>query len=174
MVPGLLGAQNLNFELQSLLNPSGPSFSIFGTTFRVGDKVMQIVNNYDKNVFNGDIGIITAIDEVERGLAVRIDDRQVFYEGPELDELVLSYAVTIHKSQGSEYPCVVIPFHTQHYPMMQRNLLYTGITRGKKLVILVGNRKALAIAVKRVGADERLTSLSQRLAEAGHRMLRDD
>jgi len=173
MVRGLLGAHNLNFELQALLNPAGPSFSVFGSTFRTGDKVMQILNNYDKNVFNGDIGIITAIDEVERGLAVRVDGRQVFYEGTELDERVLSYAVTIHKSQGSEYPCVVIPFHTQHYPMMQRNLLYTGITRGKKLVILVGNRKALAIAVKRTGADERLTTLSQRLAEAGHKMLRN-
>ena len=171
MVRGLLGASNLNFELQSLLNPSGPSFSIFGSTFRVGDKVMQILNNYDKNVFNGDMGIITAIDEIEKGLAVRIDDRQVFYQGNELDELVLSYAVTIHKSQGSEYPCVVIPVHTQHYPMMQRNLLYTGITRGKKLVILVGNRRALAIAVKRTGSDERLTSLSQRLIEAGNIML---
>ena len=117
------------------------------------------------------MGIITAIDEIEKGLAVRIDDRQVFYQGNELDELVLSYAVTIHKSQGSEYPCVVIPVHTQHYPMMQRNLLYTGITRGKKLVILVGNRWALAIAVKRTGSDERLTSLSQRLIEAGNIML---
>jgi len=174
MVRGFLGASNLNVELQSLLNPSGPSFSIFGTTFRIGDKVMQILNNYDKNVFNGDIGIITAIDEVEKGLAVRVDDRQVFYQGTELDELVLSYAVTIHKSQGSEYSCVVIPVHTQHYPMLQRNLLYTGITRGKKLVVLVGNRKALAIAVKRTGSDERMTSLSQRLVEAGNRIFHED
>lgn len=166
MVRGHLGASNLNLELQALLNPAGPSLAMFGTTFRVGDKVMQIVNNYDKNVFNGDMGIVSAIDELEKGLAVRVDDRQLLYQGGELDELVLSYAVTIHKSQGSEYPCVVIPLHTQHYPMMQRNLLYTGITRGRKLVVLVGNRKALAIAVKRVGADERLTSLGQRLLEA--------
>jgi exodeoxyribonuclease V alpha subunit len=170
MIRGLLGASNLNLELQNLLNPSGPSFTLLGTTFRLGDKVMQVVNNYDKNVFNGDMGIISAIDEIEKGLAVQIDDRQVFYQGAELDELVLSYAVTIHKSQGSEYPCVVIPFHTQHYPMMQRNLLYTGITRGKRLVVLVGNRKALAIAVKRIGADERLTSLDQRLLEGWNRI----
>jgi len=141
---------------------------MYGTTFRVGDKVMQIVNNYDRNVFNGDMGQISAVDETEKGLAVRIDDRQVFYQESELDELVLSYAVTIHKSQGSEYPCVVIPLHTQHYLMMQRNLLYTGITRGKKLVVLVGNRKALGMAVHRIGADQRLTSLSQRLVEAAH------
>ena len=166
MIRGLLGAANLNQELQSLLNPSGPSFEMLGTTFRVGDKVMQVVNNYDKNVFNGDMGIISAIDEIEKGLAVQMDDRQVFYQASELDELVLSYAVTIHKSQGSEYPCVVIPIHTQHYPMMQRNLLYTGITRGKKLVVLVGNRKALAIAVNRIGADDRMTSLTQRLIES--------
>ena len=171
MVRGVLGASNLNLELQSLLNPSGPSFTMFGTTFRMGDKVMQVVNNYDKNVFNGDMGIISAVDEVEKGLVVQVDDRQVFYQGSELDELVLSYAVTIHKSQGSEYPCVVIPIHTQHYPMMQRNLLYTGITRGKRLVVLVGNRKALAIAVNRVGSDERITSLGQRLMEAGAALL---
>jgi len=171
MIRGLLGASNLNLELQTLLNPSGPSFTMLGTTFRLGDKVMQVVNNYDKNVFNGDMGIISAINEIEKGLTVQVDGRQVFYQGSELDELVLSYAVTIHKSQGSEYPCVVIPFHTQHYPMMQRNLLYTGITRGKKLVVLVGNRKALAIAVRRIGADERLTSLDQRLIEGGNRIV---
>ena len=118
------------------------------TAFCSGDKVMQIENDYDKEVYNGDLGIVSRIDMEESELTVDFDDREVIYRFTELDELVLAYATTIHKSQGSEYPAVVIPLTTQHYVMLQRNLVYTGVTRGKRLVVLVGQRKALAIAVK--------------------------
>ena len=160
-----LGARNLNLLLQGALNPSGPSVSAFGWNFRVGDKVMQTVNNYQKDVFNGDVGRITGVDEVEQELAVRYEDRKVIYDFKELDELQPAFAMTIHKSQGSEYPVVVIPMHTQHYMMLQRNLLYTAVTRGKKLVILVGTKKAISIAVKRAEAGRRITTLRQRLVE---------
>ena len=131
--------------------------------FRIGDKVMQIRNNYDLNVFNGDIGRVRAIDPVEQEVKVEFDGRAVTYDYSDLDELVLAYACSIHKSQGSEYPCVVIPVHTQHYMMLQRNLLYTAITRGKRLVILVGSKRALAIAVKNNSTEERCTMLAERL-----------
>ena len=163
MQRGDLGARNLNMVLQESLNPTGPSVQKFGWTFRVGDKVMQKVNNYDKDVFNGDIGRIIAIDEVEQELAVRCDGRDVIYDFKELDELQPSYAVTVHKSQGSEYPVVIVPVHTQHFTMLQRNLLYTAVTRGKKLVIVVGTRKAIAIAVKQTDASRRITTLKKRL-----------
>ena len=146
---GHLGAMSLNAELQGPLNPQGASVVHGSRLFRAGDKVMQIRNNYDLEVFNGDIGRIEALDEMERTVSVRFDGRLVTYEPADLDELVLAYACSIHKSQGSEYPCVVIPIHTQHYVMLQRNLLYTGITRARKLVVLVGTRRALAIAVKK-------------------------
>src|SRR6266851_3827794 len=120
----------------------------FGWTFCPGDKVMQIENDYDKEVYNGDLGVVSRIDMEESELTVDFDGREVVYGAGELDELVLAYATTIHKSQGSEYPAVVIPLTTQHYVMLQRNLVYTGVTRGKRLVVLVGQRKALAIAVK--------------------------
>jgi exodeoxyribonuclease V alpha subunit len=163
MQRGTLGARNLNQTLQQALNPEGATIERFGLKFRVHDKVMQIVNDYDKDVFNGDIGRIEKMSAEDKVAVVNFDGRKVEYLYEEFDELSLSYAVTIHKSQGSEYPCVVIPLHTQHYTMLQRNLLYTGLTRGRRLVILVGTRKALAIAVKRVESRERITTLKERL-----------
>lgn len=161
---GLLGAVNLNKELQQLLNPSSETLSRGSHIFRMGDRVMQIRNNYDLDVYNGDIGKIASIDQVERQVKVTYDGRPVTYECSDLDELVLAYACSVHKSQGSEYPAVVIPFHTQHYMMLQRNLLYTAITRGKKLVVVLGSKKALAIAVKNNRIQERYTRLADRLA----------
>jgi exodeoxyribonuclease V alpha subunit len=163
MQRGLLGVANVNAELQALLNPSGDALVRGSRTVRVGDKVMQIRNNYDLNVFNGDIGRVRAIDPVELEVKVEFDGRGVTYDYSGLDELVLAYACSIHKSQGSEYPCVVIPVHTQHYMMLQRNLLYTALTRGKRLVILVGSKRALAIAVKNNSTEERCTMLAERL-----------
>jgi exodeoxyribonuclease V alpha subunit len=142
---GGLGARSLNIELQTALNPPGEiRIERFGWTFCPGDKVMQVENDYDKEVYNGDLGVVSRIDMEEGELVVDFDDREVTYGFGELDELVLAYATTIHKSQGSEYPAVVIPLSTQHYPMLQRNLVYTGVTRGKRLVVLIGQRKALA------------------------------
>jgi exodeoxyribonuclease V alpha subunit len=164
MQKGQLGVRNLNLLLQSTLNPSGSGISRYGYRFGIGDKVMQIVNNYDKEVFNGDIGIIGNLDFEERNVEVQFEGRAVRYDFEQLDELVLSYAITIHKAQGSEYPCVVIPIHTQHYTLLQRNLLYTAVTRGKKLVVLVGTQKALNIAVKKVESRRRITTLRERLA----------
>jgi exodeoxyribonuclease V alpha subunit len=162
-----LGAQSLNLHLQQLHNPprGGPEVQRFGTTFRVGDKVIQTQNDYQKEVFNGDIGRIAAIDEREREVVVEYDGKSVPYDFGELDELSLAYALSIHKSQGSEYPAVVIPLHVQHYVMLQRNLLYTGLTRGKRLVVLVGNRKALEIAVGRQDTSRRYSALCRRLQE---------
>ena len=146
---GGIGAKSLNIELQKALNPAGSEkVEKFGVTFTCGDKVMQVQNNYDKEVFNGDIGFITRINAEEREAYIDFDNREVVYEFEELDEIALAYACTIHKSQGSEYPVVVIPVMMQHFMMLQRNLIYTGVTRGKKLVILVGQKKALSIAVK--------------------------
>jgi exodeoxyribonuclease V alpha subunit len=163
---GTLGSQSLNAALQAAINPTGDAVERFGYTFRVGDKVMQLENNYDKDVFNGDIGHIAKIDREESELAVRYDDRMVVYDFLELDELVPSYAITIHKSQGSEYPCVVVPLHTQHYIMLQRNLLYTAITRARRLAVLVGTKKAIGIAVTRQDVHRRITTLRTRLADA--------
>lgn len=165
MQRGELGARNLNQVLQEALNPSGTEIQRYGWTFREKDKVMQIINNYDKDVFNGDIGRITTIDQEERELTVMFDGKAIKYDFEELDELVLSYAVTIHKSQGSEYPCVIIPIHTQHYTLLQRNLLYTAITRGEKLVVIVGTRKAMAIAVRKIESRKRITTLKERLKQ---------
>jgi exodeoxyribonuclease V alpha subunit len=131
----------------------------------VRDKVIQTENNYDKEVFNGDIGIITKIDPVEREVHVRYDAREVKYEFGELDEISLAYAITIHKSQGSEFPAVVIPVATQQFLMLQRNLIYTGITRGKKLVVLVGQKKALAMAIRNNRSARRFTGLLPRLRQ---------
>ncbi len=163
---GIVGTKNLNAELQKALNPpTDLSISRFGWTFGVGDKVMQIENNYDKNVYNGDIGIITAISHEESEVVISYDERLVVYEFGECDEIVLAYATTIHKSQGSEYPAVIIPLMMQHYTMLKRNLIYTGITRGKKLVIVIGEKKALALAVKQSGEQRRWSSLRLRLEE---------
>lgn len=166
-----LGAQALNLRLQEVLNPAAdrPQVQRFGWTFRVGDKVMQTHNNYKKDVFNGDIGRIAALDETERTVAVDYEGKVVEYDYGELDELSLSFAVTVHKAQGSEYPAVVIPLHTQHYLMLQRNLLYTGVTRGKKLVVVVGSRKALEMAVKRQDTSRRYSALQRRLCEEHER-----
>jgi exodeoxyribonuclease V alpha subunit len=165
---GITGARGINQALQEALNPPGEhSVDKFGNRFSVGDKVMQIENNYDRDVFNGDSGFVTGIDRDEEELAVTFDGRVVTYPFNELDELVLCYATTIHKSQGSEYPVVVIPISTQHYMMLKRNLIYTGITRGKKLVVLVGQKKALAMAVKGKQVERRWSKLKERLVVAG-------
>jgi exodeoxyribonuclease V alpha subunit len=169
MQRGDLGARNLNLALQASLNPVAPGVTRYGWTFRVGDKVMQTVNNYDKDVFNGDIGRIADIDENDQEMTIRFDDREVAYDFKELDEIVLSYATTIHKSQGSEYPAVIVPMHMQHFILLQRNLLYTAITRGRKLVVLVGTKKAIAVAVKRADSRRRVTTLRQRLETAADR-----
>jgi exodeoxyribonuclease V alpha subunit len=162
---GGVGARSLNIELQAALNPAGDKkVERFGWTFAPGDKVMQIENDYDRDVYNGDIGMIEDIDMDEGEVAVDFDGRTVTFAFGELDTLVPAYAATIHKSQGSEYPAVVIPVMTQHYAMLQRNLIYTGITRGKKLVVLVGQKKAVAIAVKNVSGRTRWSKLDEWLA----------
>jgi exodeoxyribonuclease V alpha subunit len=162
---GASGAKTLNLELQKALNPPGQQrLERFGWTFAPGDKVMQIENDYDKEVYNGDLGFITSIDLELGALVIDFDGRAVTYQAAELDRVVLAYATTIHKSQGSEYPAVVIPVTTQHFPMLQRNLIYTGITRGKRLVVLVGQKKALAIAVRNVEARRRWSKLREWLA----------
>jgi exodeoxyribonuclease V alpha subunit len=158
------GARAINQVLQAALNPPGEhSVEKFGSAFSVGDKVMQIENNYDREVYNGDIGYVAAIDREEDELVAEFDGRLVRYPFGELDELVLCYATTIHKSQGSEYPVVVIPLSTQHYMMLKRNLIYTGITRGKRLVVLVGQKRALAMAVKGKRDERRWSKLRERL-----------
>ena len=157
---GGVGARSLNIELQAALNPAGDrKVERFGWTFAPGDKVMQIENDYDKEVYNGDIGFVTGVDPEEGELTASFDGRAVTYGFGELDTLVPAYAATIHKSQGSEYPAVVIPLMTQHYAMLQRNLLYTGVTRGKRLVVLVGQKKAVAIAVRNVSGRRRWSKL---------------
>ncbi|HEX3148968.1 MAG TPA: ATP-dependent RecD-like DNA helicase [Gemmataceae bacterium] len=161
-----LGVNTLNQRLQAVMNPAtngGKQIERFGRTFRVGDKIIQGRNNYQKEVFNGDIGRVMDIDMEEQELVAEFDGRRVPYDFSELDELAHAFACSIHKSQGSEYPAVVIPLHTQHYVMLQRNLLYTGVTRGKKLVALVGSRKALAIAVQKQDTAFRYSMLRQRL-----------
>ncbi len=161
-----LGVQALNKELQAALNPGGPGIAEvkrFDTALRPGDKVMQMRNNYEREVFNGDIGRVLEVDAEEQMIVVEFDGRAVEYDFNDLDELQLSYACSIHKSQGSEYPAVVIPVHTQHFTMLQRNLIYTGITRGRKLVALVGSRKALWIAVNAAETRQRFTLLKWRL-----------
>jgi exodeoxyribonuclease V alpha subunit len=161
---GELGAVNLNNVLQELLNPEGETIAKGSRLFRVGDKVMQIRNNYDLGVFNGDLGRVISIDREERQVTVRFDGRPVTYDWSDLDELALGYACSIHKAQGSEYPVVVIPLHTQHYALLQRNLLYTGITRGRRLVVVVGMKRAIDIAVGNNRVRSRHTRLAARLA----------
>jgi len=161
---GGLGTRSLNIDLQARLNPDGrPRISRFGWTYAPNDKVIQTLNNYDKEVFNGDIGRVAEIDEEEGVVRIDFDGRMVEYEPGELDEISLAYATSVHKSQGSEYPAVVIPLAMQHYMLLERNLLYTGVTRGKQLVVVIGQLKALAMAVKRIGSMKRLTNLQHRL-----------
>jgi exodeoxyribonuclease V alpha subunit len=175
---GICGVENLNRELQKMLNPKkgeptfrlqngeeNPEIERFGRLYRTGDKVMQIKNNYEKDVFNGDLGRIISISKENQKIIARIDDREVEYEFTDLDELVPAYAITIHKSQGSEYPAVVIPVLTQHFMMLQKNLIYTAITRGKKLVVLVGTAKAMAIAVNQQKCTHRYGLLKKHLSE---------
>lgn len=163
MQRGVVGAANLNLLLQQALNPSGPSLSRGGYTYRQGDRVMQQRNNYDKDVFNGDLGYIREVDTEERTLKVDFDGKWVEYDVTELDELTLAYATTIHKAQGSEYPIVVMPVLMTHFVMLQRNLIYTGITRAKKICVLLGAAKALAYAVRNVSVLKRNTRLKERL-----------
>jgi exodeoxyribonuclease V alpha subunit len=171
---GGLGARALNAELQQALNPPREGearVERFGWSYGAGDKVMQVTNDYERDVFNGDVGRVARVDAEEGELVAEFDGREVSYGFGELDELVLAYAATIHKSQGSEYPAVVIPLTTQHYAMLARNLLYTGVTRGKRLVVLVGQKKALGIAVRNGNARRRWTRLREWLAGragAGH------
>lgn len=160
----IVGAANLNLLLQQALNPSGPSLGRGGYTYRQGDRVMQLRNNYDKDIYNGDLGYVRSVDMEERTLTVDFDGQMVEYEASELDELTLAYATTIHKSQGSEYPIVVMPVLMTHYVMLQRNLIYTGITRAKKICVLVGQTKALAYAIHNMKVLKRNTRLKERLA----------
>ena len=163
MHKGVVGAENLNAELQKVLNPGEDVVTGGGRGFRVNDKVMQIRNNYGKEVFNGDIGRISWIDTENQQVSITFDDREVMYDYPELDEIVLAYAVSVHKSQGSEYPAVIIPILTQHYVLLQRNLIYTAVTRGRKLVVMIGTKKALAIGVNNDKTKKRYTYLRHRL-----------
>ena len=163
---GLLGTVNLNRELQTLLNPVGQALERGGFTLRVGDKVMQLRNNYDKGVFNGDLGRVAAIDREDGGIKIDFFDKLVAYESDELDDIGLAYATSVHKSQGSEYPAVVIPLHTSHYLLLHRSILYTAVTRGKKLVVLVGSKKALAMAIRNLRVEKRNTGLAAKLAES--------
>ncbi|MEW6375373.1 MAG: ATP-dependent RecD-like DNA helicase [Thermodesulfobacteriota bacterium] len=163
MHKGLIGVTNLNIELQKKLNPDQFGITYGGRTFRLHDKVMQVINNYDKEVFNGDIGWVSRIDQEDKEMIIDFDGRLITYDFSELDEVVVAYAISVHKSQGSEYPVVILPVTTQHYLLLQRNLIYTGITRAKKLVVLIGTKKALAIAIKNNKPQLRFTQLSRRL-----------
>ena len=166
MKRGIAGSDNLNYILQKKLNPQPLALSRMGRNFHLYDKVMQIRNNYDKKVYNGDVGRISVIDMEEQKLSIDFDGKEVIYDFSEIDELMLAYAVSIHKYQGSECPCVIMPVHTTHFKLLFRNLLYTGITRGKKLVIVLGTKKALMIAVKTDNVKKRHTALQHLLSEA--------
>ena len=167
MHKGVVGAGNLNHQLQATLNPGEGGVQRGDRIFRINDKVMQIRNNYDKDVFNGDVGRITKIQPENHEVVIAFDNRQVGYDFSDLDEIVLAYAVSVHKSQGSEYPVVVIPILTQHYVLLQRNLIYTAVTRGRNLVVMVGSRKALAIGVNNNKIQNRFTRLRYRLNRCG-------
>ena len=166
MRKGTLGVENLNEHLQDLLNPNAEQAIRRWQTYRVGDKVMQVRNNYNYDVYNGDIGRIANIDEIDKIMMIRFPDKLVDYDMADLNELVLAYATTVHKAQGSEYPAVVMPLHTQHYIMLQRNLLYTGITRAKEKVVIVGSKQALEICIRNNQVMWRNSYLAQRLQDA--------
>jgi exodeoxyribonuclease V alpha subunit len=164
MHKGIVGAENLNVELQKALNPVEDSVTRGGRNFRINDKVMQIKNNYERGVFNGDMGRIAKIDPDVQEVIITFDGMDVVYDYTDLDEIILAYAVSVHKSQGSEYSAIVIPILIQHYVLLQRNLIYTGVTRGRKLVVMVGTRKALAIGVRNNKTQNRYTYLKRRLS----------
>lgn len=164
MYRGDAGADALNVELQARLNPRGDEIQRGSKLFRVGDKVLQVRNDYDLDVFNGDVGRVTAVDRADAVLRVRFDEREVEYPFADLDQLVPAYAITVHRAQGSEYPAVIVPLLTEHYVMLRRNLFYTAITRGRQLVVVVGARKALELAVRTSGEDARNSGLAERLA----------
>ncbi len=165
MKKGIIGTENLNMVLQKKFHQGRLFLNRMGRLFCVGDKVMQIRNNYEKNVFNGDVGRIISIDSVDQKLVVNFEDREVSYTFSVIDDLVLAYAISIHKYQGSEAPCIVIPIHMSHFKMLHRNLLYTGITRGKRLVILVGTKQAIGVAVKNDEVKRRYTNLKEMLLQ---------
>ena len=159
---GGIGARSLNIDLQQALNPPGElRVERFGSTYGIGDKVMQIENDYDKDVYNGDLGFIRSVDVEASELVIEFDGGAVTYGFGELDQVVLAYARTVHKSQGSEYPAIVIPLTTQHYPMLRRNPIYTAVTRGRRLVVIVGQKKAMAIAVKGRHTSRRWSKLKE-------------
>ncbi len=165
---GSLGTELLNPELQAALNPPsrhGASVERFGFTFAAGDKVMQVVNDYGKDVYNGDVGFVRTVDPGERELLVEFPGKSTVYPFDDLDELALAYAITIHKSQGSEYPAVVILLANQHHPMLRRNLIYTAVTRARKLVVVIGERRALATAIGQTGGTRRWSRLETWLRE---------
>jgi exodeoxyribonuclease V alpha subunit len=163
MHKGAVGTGNLNMKLQEVLNPTDVKLTRGERVFRLNDKVMQIRNNYDKEVFNGDMGQITSIDPENNMVIVTFEGIPVPYDFSELDEIILAYAISVHKSQGSEYPAVILPILPQHYILLQRNLIYTAVTRGKALVILVGSKKALAMGIKNNKIMQRYTYLAERL-----------
>ena len=165
MYKGLIGAANLNATLQGVLNPNGAELASGSRVFRVKDKVMQLRNNYTKEVFNGDIGWIEKIDKEDGQVLVRFDERSVAYDFNEMDELTLAYAISVHKSQGSEYPAIIMPLLMQHYVLLQRNLLYTAITRAKKLVVIIGTKKALGMAIRNDKVQRRFSRLADRVRE---------
>ncbi|HSN98982.1 MAG TPA: AAA family ATPase, partial [Candidatus Nanopelagicales bacterium] len=167
MLKGEVGVVALNEALQKALNPEGPSVTRGQRTLRLGDKVMQLRNDYEREVFNGDVGFVFEVNAEERRLRVRFDEREVDYEEGDLDELTLAYATSIHKSQGSEYPAVIVPMLTQHFVMLSRNLIYTAVTRGKRLVVLVADPRAIALALAETRREERRTHLAERLRGAG-------
>jgi exodeoxyribonuclease V alpha subunit len=167
MHKGLVGTVHLNQVLQSVLNPDAEGITLAGQSFKMGDKVMHLVNNYRKEVFNGDIGVICDIEPDKNVIGVDYEGRRVPYEAAEVHELSSAYAISIHKSQGSEYPAVIIPLVTQHHALLQRNVLYTALTRARRLVVLIGSRRAVAMAVGRDQPSRRLTWLAERLREQG-------
>ena len=166
MTRGLVGTRNLNKVLQQLINPASENKEELvrgDSILRTSDRVMQLKNDYNKEVFNGDLGIVRAIDLTEKEVTIDFDGRDVTYDYADLNEITLAWAKSIHKSQGSEYPVVILPLYTSHYVMLSRNLFYTGLTRSKKLALIVGSEKAIAIAVKQVRQQQRYTRLRERL-----------
>ena len=166
MTRGVVGTRNFNRVLQQLINPPSPNKAEItrgGMTLRVGDRIIQLKNDYNREVFNGDMGVVSAIDTTEQEVTVQFEGRQVNYDYADLNEVALAWSISIHKSQGSEYPVVILPLYMQHYLMLSRNLIYTGLTRAKKLAILVGTKKAIALCVRQLKEQQRYTRLQIRI-----------